>query len=247
MVVSPGLRDVRRGLPVGDGDLPAGHPAGRGAVAGRGVPRRLRLGAPARVAGRHRRASCGPGSRRAGHHLLGRAWPPRVAVAKLASRRAKPDGVRRRPASAVTTRSCTRSTSASCGGWGRRPPSCCTGSGCGPSATSRTPRWPRCSGRSGRPPAPHLHQLAWGEDRRVVTARRGADDEPDKSIGADETFGRDTDDPEVVLRELLRLSAKVAAPDAGRPGGRPDGHAARCGSPTSPRSPAPGPGRRPPT
>ena len=29
-------------------------------------------------------------------------------------------------------------------------------------------------------------------------------------MGADETFGRDTDDREVVLREVLRLSAKVA-------------------------------------
>jgi len=53
-----------------------------------------------------------------------------------------------------------------------------------------------------------LHRLAWGEDRRTVTPRRGPD-EPDKSMGADETFGRDTDDPAVVLRELLRLSAKV--------------------------------------
>jgi DNA polymerase-4 len=44
-----------------------------------------------------------------------------------------------------------------------------------------------------------------------VTARRSAEEEPDKSIGADETFGRDTDDPEVILRELLRLSAKVGA------------------------------------
>jgi DNA polymerase-4 len=41
-----------------------------------------------------------------------------------------------------------------------------------------------------------------------VTARRGPD-EPDRSIGAQETFGRDTDDPEVVLREVLRLAAKV--------------------------------------
>jgi DNA polymerase-4 len=57
--------------------------------------------------------------------------------------------------------------------------------------------------------AAQLHQLAGGEDRRVVTARRGAD-EPDKSIGADETFGRDTDDRSVVLREILRLSSKVA-------------------------------------
>jgi DNA polymerase-4 len=30
-------------------------------------------------------------------------------------------------------------------------------------------------------------------------------------MGADETFGRDTDDQDVVLRELLRLSAKVTA------------------------------------
>jgi DNA polymerase IV len=55
----------------------------------------------------------------------------------------------------------------------------------------------------------HLHQLAWGEDRRVVTPRRGPD-EPDKSMGADETFGRDTDDRDIILREVLRLSAKVA-------------------------------------
>lgn len=33
----------------------------------------------------------------------------------------------------------------------------------------------------------------------------------EKSIGAEETFERDVDDPEVVLRELLRLSEKVAA------------------------------------
>ena len=56
-----------------------------------------------------------------------------------------------------------------------------------------------------------LRQLAWGEDRRTVTARRGVGEEPDRSIGADETFGRDTDDPEVVLCELLRLSSKVGA------------------------------------
>ena len=55
-----------------------------------------------------------------------------------------------------------------------------------------------------------LHELAWGRGRTVVTPRRGPD-EPDKSMGADETFGRDTDDHEVVLRELLRLSAKVTA------------------------------------
>jgi DNA polymerase IV len=55
-----------------------------------------------------------------------------------------------------------------------------------------------------------LHAMAWGEDDRRVTARRGPD-EPEHSIGSDETFSRDTDDPAVVLRELLRLSTKVAA------------------------------------
>jgi DNA polymerase-4 len=37
------------------------------------------------------------------------------------------------------------------------------------------------------------------------------EEDPERSTGADETFGRDTDDPQVVLRELLRLSAKVGA------------------------------------
>ena len=35
--------------------------------------------------------------------------------------------------------------------------------------------------------------------------------EPERSIGAEETFARDVDDPAVVLRELLRLSERTAA------------------------------------
>lgn len=54
-----------------------------------------------------------------------------------------------------------------------------------------------------------LHATAWGVDTRRVVAKRGHD-EPDRSMGADETFGRDVDDPAVVYRELLRLSAKLA-------------------------------------
>jgi DNA polymerase-4 len=54
----------------------------------------------------------------------------------------------------------------------------------------------------------HLHALAWGEDGREITPRYGPYD-PDKSMGANETFGRDTDDREVIVREILRLSAKV--------------------------------------
>jgi DNA polymerase-4 len=65
-----------------------------------------------------------------------------------------------------------------------------------------------------------LHHLAWGTDRGELVPRSGPY-EPDRSMGADETFGRDTDDREVVVRELLRLSARVtgrmrAAQVAGR-------------------------------
>ena len=52
----------------------------------------------------------------------------------------------------------------------------------------------------------HLADLAWGRDPRSVEVPAG-----EKSIGNEETFARDIDDPEVVLRELLRLSEKVAA------------------------------------
>jgi DNA polymerase-4 len=52
----------------------------------------------------------------------------------------------------------------------------------------------------------HLAELAWGRDPRRVQR-----DEPERSIGAEETFPVDVDDPEVLGAELLRLSDKVAA------------------------------------
>ncbi|MFI6596771.1 DNA polymerase IV [Nonomuraea sp. NPDC050536] len=52
----------------------------------------------------------------------------------------------------------------------------------------------------------HLAALAWGRDERPVSAHV-----PDKSIGNEETFATDVDDPETIRRELLRLSEKVAA------------------------------------
>ena len=54
----------------------------------------------------------------------------------------------------------------------------------------------------------HLHELAWGTDRRELTPRSTADD-PEKSMGANETFGRDTDDRDVITRELLKLTGRV--------------------------------------
>jgi DNA polymerase-4 len=53
-----------------------------------------------------------------------------------------------------------------------------------------------------------LEVLAWGGDQHTVTPRHSID-EPERSIGSEETFRRDTDDPVLIRRELLRLSTKV--------------------------------------
>lgn len=50
-----------------------------------------------------------------------------------------------------------------------------------------------------------LAELAWGRDERDVEA-----DEPERSIGNEQTFARDLDDPEEIKRELLKLSDQVA-------------------------------------
>jgi DNA polymerase-4 len=51
----------------------------------------------------------------------------------------------------------------------------------------------------------HMWALAWGRDERRVVPRR-----EEKSVGAEETFPADVDDPEVIRRELLRLSDRTA-------------------------------------
>jgi len=51
----------------------------------------------------------------------------------------------------------------------------------------------------------HLAALAWGRDPRSVIPT-----EPDRSIGSEETFERDVDDPVRIRRELLRLSERTA-------------------------------------
>jgi DNA polymerase IV len=52
----------------------------------------------------------------------------------------------------------------------------------------------------------HLAALAWGKDERpVVSAYR------ERSVGAQQTFSRDVDDPVIVRRELLRLADRVAS------------------------------------
>jgi DNA polymerase-4 len=51
----------------------------------------------------------------------------------------------------------------------------------------------------------HLAALASGRDERRVTPRN-----PEKSIGAEETFATDIDDQERIRRELLKLSGRTA-------------------------------------
>ena len=53
---------------------------------------------------------------------------------------------------------------------------------------------------------PALYALAWGRDSRPVTSTRR-----ERSIGADETFSFDVDDPAYIHRELLKLSDRTAA------------------------------------
>jgi len=130
-----------------------------------------------------------------------------VAVAKLASRRAKPDGIVVVPPWEVTTFLHPLDVGELWGG-GEPPNELLHRLGLRPVGDVAHTPLTTLQRAVGVHRATSLHQLAWGEDRRVVTARRGSD-EPDKSMGADETFGRDTDDPVVVLREVLRLSAKV--------------------------------------
>ena len=51
-----------------------------------------------------------------------------------------------------------------------------------------------------------LHELAWGRDpRRVTPVHR------ERSVGSDETFAYDIDDPAEIHRRLLRLSERTAA------------------------------------
>jgi DNA polymerase-4 len=132
-----------------------------------------------------------------------------IGMAKVASRRAKPDGVIVVPPGEVTSFlhplavdelwGVGEKTAAALNRLGLRT--------IGDIAHTPLPVLHRALGPA---MGSHLHQLAWGVDDRRVTPRRGLD-EPERSMGHDETFGRDTDDPEVILRELLRLSSKLAA------------------------------------
>jgi DNA polymerase-4 len=140
-----------------------------------------------------------------------------ISVAKLASRRAKPDGVVVVPPASITTFLHPLDVG-ELYGVGEKTQAMLHRLGLltvGDLAHTPVRTLQRAVGEHlGR----HLHDLAWGADRREVSpgstgvfghGQRTGGAEPDRSMGAQETFGRDTDDREVVARELLRLTHRV--------------------------------------
>jgi DNA polymerase IV len=125
-------------------------------------------------------------------------------VAKLASRQCKPDGLLVVPASAVVEFLHPLPVAA-LWGVGERTEQALVRLGIrtvGDLAQVPVSTLQREFGAAGA----HLAALAWGRDERPVVPHS-----PDKSIGNEETFSHDVDDPEAIKRELLRLSERVAA------------------------------------
>jgi DNA polymerase IV len=133
---------------------------------------------------------------------------PAMTLAKMASRRAKPDGLLVVPPEEVTSFLHPLDV-AELWGVGEKTQAMLHRLGLKTIGDlAHTPERTLCRA-VGDSLGRHLHRLAWGFDDREVVERRG-DDEPERSMGANETFGRDTDDRAVIARELLRLSARVA-------------------------------------
>ncbi len=126
-------------------------------------------------------------------------------VAKLASTRAKPDGLLVVPADQVVEFLHPLPVGA-LWGVGERTEEQLTRLGLrtvGDIARTPVATLERALGQAA---GKHLAALAWGRDSRSVVPH-----EPEKSIGAEETFGTDVDDPAIIRRELLRLSERVSA------------------------------------
>ena len=143
--------------------------------------------------------------RRAADHLLGGHRPDQVhRQGRLACGQAGRPG--RGDAARASRRSCTRCRSRRCGGSARRRPSKLHKLGLftvgdlahTPVATLRRTFGPH-AGRM-------LGELAWGRDPRRVVPQV-----PERSVGSQQTFAADSDRPEVVKRELLRMADRTAS------------------------------------
>jgi DNA polymerase-4 len=129
---------------------------------------------------------------------------PTKFVAKMASRAAKPDGLREvRPAEVVDFLHPLPVGAM----WGVGEPTARKLNNLGILTVGDLARCPRGTLRTSL--GPHagggLQELAWGRDPRRVVPQV-----PEHSVGSQQTFGRDSDDPAVIRRELLRMADRTA-------------------------------------
>ncbi len=125
-------------------------------------------------------------------------------VAKLASTRAKPDGMLLVPADRVIDFLHPLPVGA-LWGVGERTEEQLTRLGLRTVADLANTPVSTLQRALGQAQGTHLHELSWGRDPRKVVPH-----EPDKSIGNEETFAHDIDDPVVIRAHLLKLSDQVA-------------------------------------
>jgi DNA polymerase-4 len=130
---------------------------------------------------------------------------PNKFLAKLASTRAKPDGLLLVPADAVTQWLHPLPVAAL---WGVGEQTADALRRLGLKTVGDVARMPRrtLERAVGDALGAHLHNLAHGVDDRRVEPY-----EPAKSVGSEETFGRDLDSTDHILREVLRLSDRTAS------------------------------------
>ena len=182
-------------------------------VARRGVPRRRRRRAPARPPAADRRADPRAGSPTSSGSPARSGSPRTKFVAKLASTRAKPDGLLVVPRDEVVDFLHPLPVGA-LWGVGERTEEALHRLGLrtvGDLAHTPLDTLQRALGEAA---GAHLHALAWGRDaRRVVAAASRT-----RASAPRRPSPRDVDDPEVVLRELLRLVRARSPPGCARPG-----------------------------
>jgi DNA polymerase-4 len=161
---------------------------------------RRRLGAPAEVARLIRRRvaaelrlTCSVGV------------APSKFVAKLASGRAKPDGLLVVPAGRVVEY-LHRLPVAALWGVGERTAAALHRLGLATVADLASSRPEALRSALGEAVGGHLYELSWGRDPRPVSAVAA-----EKSIGAETTFDTDVTDPDEIRRTLLALAGRVAA------------------------------------
>jgi DNA polymerase-4 len=130
---------------------------------------------------------------------------PTKFLAKLASARCKPDGLLVVPADGVLAFLHPLPVAA-LWGVGERTEQALTALGLRTVGDIAATAEATLQAALGQAAGAHLYALAWGRDERRVTPH-----EPDKSVGAEETFSHDIGDRAAIHRELLRLSERTAA------------------------------------